>query len=1541
MVSSIQLKLVRAAKGGDLEGLQTALERGGQVDGGGGSGRQALHEASEAGHLEVVKLLLNHKAQVNSRSKRHGDEGGTALHLATEAGNVNIMEELLKAGADPEARDEKGRTAALWAAYGGQQEALQVLEGQNNELLFAYDYDHSTALHLAAAHGDLKVVKWLVNHGLDCGARDHRNKTPKDIAKERKWQDVHLFLKQHQSPSKRSRPISPWRGSMGYLSTRSKTSHTSEDEVSSKEAASSLQDSATASPKTATETSTPEPTSLPLLRVEEHGRHTDVGYASLNLSDLGVQRLEEEPRGALAAEQHRGRRDDPEREADRDMIISLRSQLETLQGEVARLRDRDKTTQEELRRRDEEGEALKLAEAEMKAKVSQLTRRLEERQREETERSRAEVLPPGSPVTQVKIKELQRQNEYNQKIIEDMNDEIDDLYKQVKVLEVTAATTQARLKGKESLLQELEEEAKQTEEKLKEEAARLSKRLEDERRKVTEAQQDSHSLQQLQGEEAALRRTIGSLQEQLRLQETDYRQQGAALRKQLLEEEASHRQAVDALRKQLKAEEDSNRTVIASLRQQLQDSTEVQEQDSHLRQYIASMRQQLQEEETANRKNVAALRQQLQEQEVNKRETVASLRQQLQDQEDSSKRSIASLKQQLQEEEDINRQTITSLRQQLQDATSQQEQGTYNRQQITALRQQLLEEGAAHKKTIASLRQQLQEQEDSHVQAVTTLKQQLQEATNKLQQDALHRQQISSLKQQLQEQEETNKQTVNVLKQQMQREEQNSRQTMAELRQELSRMSLRHTEVEQKSITLQRDHEELLREAEHQQERSRKTTEELNASVAHLTARLREQEEALTCCKEKLQDKDKLLEEKQEEARLKETTLKEEVERISRRLEEERQKVGAAQAREFETSRKLHEHVGDLERIIDSLNDEVSEKTSKIGEYEQMVASYQVQLRHKERQLEQREAAGQQSVATLQQKVDALAQMLEEEQQKTAQGQEQLQEAEEKHRQEVEALKQQMQEVVEEAEEEKQGNLSLQKQQQKRIQELLVQDQHNKSIMNERNNKIKEFEQTFSSYEVQLQNYRKQIEQHEANKQQTIAALSSEVVRLSQKMEEEKRKAAAAQNRTTHLIEQDRVNKLNITDLSNKLRDHERTIAAFQREKEQIQEEVAKWNRSSESQQLVSSQQELLKETQAKLEAERQERAREQEATQQRMAALEDAVARSSRQASSHVSRSRSRSRPETPSRVTLMPTGIPNLGNTCYINSVVQCLFSITILRDYFTSDAYRRDLYRGSELQGQVAAAVCGVFKGLEEGHGERDVRTRIKHLKEVAGVCSEEFRGSQQKNAHDFLSSLLNWLHEDLTRPSGSSVVTKNFAGSIREVVRCDRSGEEVKRSSRTFTTLSIPVPRGKAFNLQDLLESHFRPHNEEWECPHCRRTHVCRQHTRLIQLPPLLIIHLSRVGNPRDGHSKKARVSFPLESLTLQEYMDHRDRSPTYELFGLVSHQGTMSAGHYTAFCRSPPDSTWRQYDDDQVSEVPLRRVQAEADVHVLFYSLLKT
>lgn len=55
----------------------------------------------------------------------------------------------------------------------------------------------------------------------------------------------------------------------------------------------------------------------------------------------------------------------------------------------------------------------------------------------------------------------------------------------------------------------------------------------------------------------------------------------------------------------------------------------------------------------------------------------------------------------------------------------------------------------------------------------------------------------------------------------------------------------------------------------------------------------------------------------------------------------------------------------------------------------------------------------------------------------------------------------------------------------------------------------------FANPQMQLQNARKQIEQHETNKQQTIAALSAEVVRFSQKEkdEEEEKKGGGVEGR--------------------------------------------------------------------------------------------------------------------------------------------------------------------------------------------------------------------------------------------------------------------------------------------------------------------------------------------------------------------------------------------------------------------------------------------
>jgi regulator of sigma E protease len=74
-----------------------------------------LMVAAAAGDVEAVRLLLEHKANVNAPDS----DGKTALHIAAVMGRAEVAGELLKAGAALNARDQLGRTPLLDAAESG------------------------------------------------------------------------------------------------------------------------------------------------------------------------------------------------------------------------------------------------------------------------------------------------------------------------------------------------------------------------------------------------------------------------------------------------------------------------------------------------------------------------------------------------------------------------------------------------------------------------------------------------------------------------------------------------------------------------------------------------------------------------------------------------------------------------------------------------------------------------------------------------------------------------------------------------------------------------------------------------------------------------------------------------------------------------------------------------------------------------------------------------------------------------------------------------------------------------------------------------------------------------------------------------------------------------------------------------------------------------------------------------------------------------------------------------------------------------------
>eukprot|EP01059_Diplonema_ambulator_P023446 TRINITY_DN38948_c0_g1_i1.p1 TRINITY_DN38948_c0_g1~~TRINITY_DN38948_c0_g1_i1.p1 ORF type:complete len:312 (+),score=80.77 TRINITY_DN38948_c0_g1_i1:75-938(+) len=82
-----------------------------------------LVEAACKGQLNVIKVLLSHRADVN----KPGGFGRTPLHVAAASCHVNVVRELLACNADVDTTDDKGLTAMHSAAYHGFSEVLEML----------------------------------------------------------------------------------------------------------------------------------------------------------------------------------------------------------------------------------------------------------------------------------------------------------------------------------------------------------------------------------------------------------------------------------------------------------------------------------------------------------------------------------------------------------------------------------------------------------------------------------------------------------------------------------------------------------------------------------------------------------------------------------------------------------------------------------------------------------------------------------------------------------------------------------------------------------------------------------------------------------------------------------------------------------------------------------------------------------------------------------------------------------------------------------------------------------------------------------------------------------------------------------------------------------------------------------------------------------------------------------------------------------------------------------------------------------------------
>ncbi|CAG9832105.1 unnamed protein product [Diabrotica balteata] len=331
---------------------------------------------------------------------------------------------------------------------------------------------------------------------------------------------------------------------------------------------------------------------------------------------------------------------------------------------------------------------------------------------------------------------------------------------------------------------------------------------------------------------------------------------------------------------------------------------------------------------------------------------------------------------------------------------------------------------------------------------------------------------------------------------------------------------------------------------------------------------------------------------------------------------------------------------------------------------------------------------------------------------------------------------------------------------------------------------------------------------------------------------------------------------------------------------------------------------------------------------------------------------------------------GLKNIGNTCFMNSVIQCLSNTRWLLEYLKKDGYMKDINTSiSSMKGALIKAFAEVIKELwSEDASDRVVNTAS--LKGQIQRFAPRFMGYAQQDAQEFLRYLLEGLHEDVNRVQekpkpilteideklsdnekaqeswtrylrmDNSRIVDHFVGQLKSTLKCTHCGH-CSVTFDPFWDLSLPIPqRTGQLRLSQCLDSFTREEtldgDEKPTCSKCKERRRCTKSFSIHKFPKILVIHLKRFSPTERFRGKlNVTVDFPMEGLDMSQYAADNVSPCRYNLYAISNHSGTTYSGHYTAYCRHPYTGHWHEYNDSRVSSISSKSL-VSGEAYVLFY-----
>ena len=281
-----------------------------------------------------------------------------------------------------------------------------------------------------------------------------------------------------------------------------------------------------------------------------------------------------------------------------------------------------------------------------------------------------------------------------------------------------------------------------------------------------------------------------------------------------------------------------------------------------------------------------------------------------------------------------------------------------------------------------------------------------------------------------------------------------------------------------------------------------------------------------------------------------------------------------------------------------------------------------------------------------------------------------------------------------------------------------------------------------------------------------------------------------------------------------------------------------------------------------------------------------------------------------TPSRSKnhLGKVGLLNLGFTCYFNSLIQQLYMNKFIRENIISDEDKKNNSNNAFKQLKL------LFTQMKFSFS--DYITPKKLFNSIENWDKRKLNSKEQMDVSEFF----NLLYEKCSCPE----LQDCFEGKFYSTFTCEECNHD-SSSNESFTTINLQVKNHK--NLKESLNSFFEGEIFDGEnmyfCEKCKKKVRAEKKISIKDLPKYFVFVLNRFEFDYDKmvRNKINNYCELPQKIDMTSYYDgvEVDSDLTFDLSGMIVHEGNSDFGHYYSIIKDDELNKWIKFNDEQIIE----------------------